>query len=183
MTVQSIKKQYQHKLKDAGDPSSTATLTHVPCGCPTLLTMDVDDVVKVYICAVRDSGGIIQVNRKIVISVALGTAQALKPSLFPENRGHLDSILRCLSFVKGKGEQGSTKYSRNFRYAESRFLKHTADCIHKDSILSSLIVNTDETALPMVSVSNWSLDKESSKEVGITGIDDKRQLMALVAFQ
>ena len=49
------------------------------------------------------------------------------------------------------------------------------------SIPPELVINMDETGLPIVLVSDWSLDEKGTKQVPLTGLDDKRQITAVLA--
>ena len=45
-----------------------------------------------------------------------------------------------------------------------------------------MVVNFDETGVNVVPTSNWTLHFQGSKQVLITGIDDKRQLTMVLAI-
>ena len=53
--------------------------------------------------------------------------------------------------------------------------------LEEHDIPSCMVVNLDETALPITPVSQWTLAERGSKQIPITGLDDKRQLTAVVA--
>ena len=50
-----------------------------------------------------------------------------------------------------------------------------------DEIPADLIINFDQTGINYVPVSSWTMEKEGSKRVEITGKDDKRQITAVLA--
>ena len=50
-----------------------------------------------------------------------------------------------------------------------------------EEVPQALIVNWDHTGLKYVLVSSWTMAKEGSKRVEISGIDDKRQITAVFA--
>lgn len=176
---------YKQKLAVVKDPAAIAVLPHSQHGRPKLLNSDIDDRVQSYMRAVCDTGGI--VNRKIVISAALGITKSLKPSLLPENGGSLElgkpwaeSILRRTGFVKRKGTKAARKLPDNFADLKDDFLRRVADTVKEHDIPPSLVVNIDETALPIIPESNWTLEESGARQVSITGLDDKRQLTAFV---
>ena len=184
-TVQSMAASYRQKLALVKDPAAITALPHLQRGRPKLLNTDIDDHVQSYVRAVRDTGGVI--NRKIVISAALGITRSLKPSLLPENGGSLElgkpwaeSILRRMGFVKRKGTKAARKLPDNFADLKDDFLKRVADTVKEHNIPPSLVVNIDETVLPIIPVSYWTLEESGAKQVSITGLDDKRQLTAFV---
>ena len=50
-----------------------------------------------------------------------------------------------------------------------------------EEIPEELIVNWDETAMKLVPLSSWTMVKKGTKHVKISGVDDKRQITAVLA--
>lgn len=82
--------------------------------------------------------------------------------------------------VKRKRRKVACKIRAKFADLKEDFLTCIADTRRMDSILPSLIVNIDETMLPITPVSNWTQEKSSTSEIPITGIDNKRQMTVFV---
>ena len=49
------------------------------------------------------------------------------------------------------------------------------------NIPPELVINLDETGLPIVPVSQWTFADKGSKQIPVTGLDDKRQITGLLA--
>ena len=188
-TVSSIKKNFDKTRKSQADldPESIRTLPHNQRGRPLLLGSDVDSATIRHLKATRAAGGI--VNTRIAIATAMGIAKAMKPSLLKENGGFLDaqsrafgkSLLSRMCYVKRKGTKACKKVPDNLEELRSAFVASIASKMAKHNIPPSLVINLDETGLPLVPVSQWTLAEEGSKQVPITGLDDKRQITGLLA--
>ena len=50
-----------------------------------------------------------------------------------------------------------------------------------DKIPRELIINWDQTRIHYVPVGSWTMEKEGTKKVEIIGVDDKRQITAVLA--
>ena len=108
------------------------------------------------------SGG--SINRKLTIATAIGITRAVQPSLLPENGGHLllnkswaDSILKIIGYVKRKGTKAATKLPENYDELAQEYVKRIVETVKKSTIPWELVVTMDETALPIIPVSDWTL--------------------------
>ena len=138
-----------------------------------------------HLLAIRNSGG--KVNRKITIATALGTVRVLQPSLLPEHGGSLclekgwaESILRRMNFVKRKGTKAARKVPADVDEIKQAYIERIRQKVNANNIPSELVLNLDETGLPIVPVSNWTLDVEGASQVALTGMEDKRQITAVL---
>ena len=92
-----------------------------------------------------------------------------------------ESVLRRLDFVRRKATKAAKKVPDNFAEIRQRFAARVANAVKEHSIPPELVINMDETGLPIVPVSDWSLDEKGTKQVPLTGLDDKRQITAVLA--
>ena len=171
------------------DPALVESLPSQPRGRPLLLTDEIDAEVLHYVQAVRLAGGI--VNRKIVVASALGITKALRPLLLKEHSGYIDlvrngrswsdSLLRRAVVVKQTGTKAARKLPADFPLQKSNFLERISDVVGRHCIPGELIVNLDETGLKIVPVSSYTLADVGSKQVPIIGLEDKREITALLA--
>lgn len=92
------------------------------------------------------------------------------------------SIMQRMNFVKRKGTKAARKLPIDFEDIKTDFHGRISSKIDEYQIPSALVVNWDQTGLNMVPVSQWTLEKEGEKQVPIYGLDDKRQITALLAI-
>jgi len=59
-----------------------------------------------------------------------------------------------------------------------QFLLDIRVTVEMEEIPQDLIINWDQTAVNYVPISNWIMAKESTHKVSISGIDDKRLVLA-----
>lgn len=185
-TIQSLVPQYKAKVKAIGDPQKVMSMAHAGRGRNPLLGATLDNAVIQHLRAIRSAGGI--VSRTVTRSTALGIIRAKKPSLLPSSGGTTllsdawcNSIHRRIDFTKRKGTKAAKKLPSNFDELKTGFLERISTAVRTHHIPPELIVNVDETGLAVVPVSNWTLAERGSKDVSIMGIDDKRQITAVVA--
>ena len=183
-TIQSIRNEYR-RLGISKNPSSIVSLPHHRQGRPFLLPADVDLRVRKHLLAIRREGGV--VNRRITIATGVGMVKALQPSLLPAHGGTLtlgkawaDSLLRRMNFVKRKGTKAAKKLPPDFDVIKADYVARVEKAATEHNIPPELCLNLDETGLPIVPVSDWTLEREGSKQVAITGIDDKRQITVVL---
>lgn len=70
-----------------------------------------------------------------------------------------------------------------FEELKEQFLLDIKACVNMEDIPSDLVINWDQTGMHYISVSSWTMAKEGSKRVEICGIDDKRQITAVLGSQ
>ena len=167
-TIQSMQLKFKQQLKIVGDRDAIVALEKNARGRPLLLGKEIDGLVIKYIRAVRDAGGL--VNRKTTIATALGITRTVQPALPPENGGSLcvgrtwtESVLARAGFVKRKGTKAAKKLPDNFQHVKEDFLHRIKATVEEHDIPSCMVVNLDETALPIIPVSHC-LSVHSRKE-------------------
>lgn len=67
----------------------------------------------------------------------------------------------------------------DFDNLKEQFLLDIKAVVEMEEIPLDLIVNWDQTGMHYVRVSSWTVAKERSKRVEISGVDDKRQITAV----
>lgn len=188
---ESVVRNWRQKWLSARDaspnPSSAgpSTIETKSRGRPLLLGQ-LDDKVKDYITNIRRAGGI--VNRGIVIAAARGVVKHHDRTRLVEYGGSLDltrtwaeSFLSRLGYVKRKGTRAARKIPDNFDAVQVEFLSKIENCVSQYDIPDVLIINFDQTGINIVPTGKYTQDIEGSKQVEITGIDDKRQVTALLS--
>ena len=148
---------------------------------------ELDQRVVDYLLATRETGGV--VNSRVVISTAIGVAQVLQPSLLQVNGGFLGpdskafakSLLSRMNFSKRKGTKTAKKVPDNLDDLHRRFVKDIKDTMEKEKIPKEMVINFDETGVPIVPQSQWTMAEQGAKQVPLTALDDKRQITAVLA--
>lgn len=182
-SVRAIKKKYIAQVKETKHQPVTE-LTPEKRGRPLLLG-DLDQDVANHIRSIREAGGI--VNQAITIATARGLVKHKTPTLLTELGGPIDitktwavSFLKRLGYVKRKGTKAARKLPDDYEHQKSEFLRIIKETITKHNIPPQLIFNFDQTGLKIVPVSNWTLATEGSTQVDIIGLEDKREITALL---
>ena len=185
-TVQSIRNDYCKKLrKDVQDPLEISSLPIAKHGRPLLIGEDLDSRVLQHIMAIRKEGGC--VSLKIILGAAIGILKATRPSALKVNGGPLaltkhwaQSFGIRHNLVKRKATKAAKKIPDNFHEVKDGFLQRIKSAVEAHSLPHDLIVNVDETGLPIVPVRSYTLEVCGEKQVSVTGNDDKRQITAVL---
>ena len=170
----------------SGEPVKIDRLEEKKRGRPSMLSDEVTADIKRYITSLRDAGG--DVNTRIVIAAATGILQRKDPSVLRCNGGHIDLqkswakyLLKKMDFVKRRATTKHVTRCENFDSLKEQYLIDIQAVAEMESIPDSLIINWDQTGINYVPVSEWSMAKEGSKRVEVTGLKDKRQITAVFA--
>ncbi|KAK3082872.1 hypothetical protein FSP39_007612 [Pinctada imbricata] len=182
-TVRSIKKAYLRE-KGRNVQNEIEKLAKMESGRPLLLGKYDADVVD-YVKKLRDAGGV--VNTAIVIGVAKGVVTHNDKYLLCENGGSIEitrtwgqSFLRRIGFTKRKGTKTVKTLPSDFEKKLTDFHQRIAMDVKKYDIPDDLIMNWDETGVNMVPVGEWTMSTCGAKQVTIKGLDDKRQITAVL---
>eukprot|EP00117_Sycon_ciliatum_P034838 scpid48499/ scgid26512/ Pogo transposable element with KRAB domain len=176
-TVASITKKYKQHLVSA---PSGENFTKSDRGRPLMLPNQADSRVQSYVRAIRKTGGV--VNTSIVLATAIGVAQQTAPQVLESNGGWLGFSSRAWgkSLLKRKGTKSALKVPDNIGELRDRFTGMIQNTMEQHNIPPELVVNFDETAIAIVPASSWSMASCGSKQVPLTGLDDKRQITAVL---
>ena len=149
-----------------------------------MLGETLDKEVQAYIQETHKVGG--EVNARIAIACATGILRRRNSNLLAVNGGHVvltkewaRNILHRLGYVKRKSNSKAKVIPDDFTQLKSNFLADIHAIVEMEEIPPALTLNWDHTGLKYVPVSSWTMAKEGSKRVEISGIDDKRQITAL----
>ena len=70
---------------------------------------------------------------------------------------------------------------QDFEAVKKDFLERIITAVKTHSIPQALIINLDETGLKLVPVSNWTLEQQGAAKIKVAGVDDKREITAVVS--
>ncbi|ELT87687.1 hypothetical protein CAPTEDRAFT_199284 [Capitella teleta] len=150
-------------------------------GRPTFLPADIDRAVQRHLRQVRREGGVI--NRSVVLATGRGfiiSKGHRNPDGSPVllTRGWAASLITRMGYVQRKGTKASKKKPDDFPAIKGDFLDRFVHAAR--DIPPEMIVNFDQTGLSIVPTSSWTLAEKGAKQVEIVGLDDKRQITALL---
>ena len=90
------------------------------------------------------------------------------------------SLMNRLGLVRLKGTKGVKSLQKDFESLKTAFLERVERFRMEYNIPDNLVINWDQTGSNFVSVSDWTMEKEGSKQVLIAHINDKRQTTVTV---
>ncbi len=178
-TVVSLKKEFKREKRKA-DYNDVTSLPHKRRGRSLLLGELLDKQVQVYLNNQRKNGGV--VSSRIVMAAAKGFVSAHDCSQLVENGGHISinrhwaySLLSRMKFVKRKATTAKSKHT------SSQFsIRDLKDIVTMEEIPIELVLNWDQTGLNIVPSSCWTMDRQGVNQVDVTGLNDKRQITAVL---
>ncbi|CAG2257650.1 SF4 [Mytilus edulis] len=121
-----------------------------------------------------------------------GAAESIL-SLFARHRldrygGHITitstfakSLLRRMGFVKRKGTKAVKHLPNDFDDIRQEYISKINNVREKHNIPDNLIINWDQTGCQLVPGGDWTMEKEGTQQISISGLDDKRQITLLLA--
>ena len=187
-TVRRFKAEYLQALarkRETKDPTVKMLPTKSQ-GRPLLLGKELDESVQEYIKATRVAGGV--VNTAIVMAAAVGIASSSDVMKLKSHGGHIDitkswakSLLSRMGYTKRKCSNAGKIASANFAEIKRNFLADIQAQVLLNNIPNELIINWDQTGLPLVPTGEWTMHRTGDKIVPIAKSDDKRQITAVLA--
>eukprot|EP00058_Branchiostoma_floridae_P025112 XP_002610602.1 hypothetical protein BRAFLDRAFT_65792 [Branchiostoma floridae] len=182
-TVRYIKDSFNREVKRRGT-NSVDNLPRQRNGRPLKLG-DLDGELQQYLRNLRHAGGV--VNRLMVMGAARGLVIDKDRSKLDEYGGNIiitkqwaNSFLRRMKFVKRKGTKAARKVPEDFELIREQFYQRIEAAIRDNNIPDEMVCNWDQTGVNIVPVSDWTLEEEGTKQVPITGLEDKRQITLLL---
>lgn len=152
-------------------------------GRPLLLgKYDAELLEYMYIRNIREFGGI--VNSQIVISSAKGLLKFHDPDVLQTldlGKTWAESVL-CLGYTKRKGTKVARSKPEDFEKTKMDYIERIEKCVNEHNIPDDLILNWDQTGVNLIPGGDWTMDAKGSKQVKITGLNDKRQITALLTI-
>ena len=71
--------------------------------------------------------------------------------------------------------------SAKFKLQKEGFLNDVCAEVIMNNIPEDLIFNRDQTGIHLVPVSEWTMEKQGTKNVIVTGVDDKQKITLVMA--
>lgn len=189
-TVRGWMNAYKKEMSRITESSSNkpATVSVLPSkrrGRPLLLGEELEDQVKAFLHHMRSSGGV--VNAPITTAVARGIVVASDSKLLAENGGSINltrdwakRLLNRMGLVKRKASTAPKITPEKFDQLKQQYLEDIRTIVEFEAIPPELIINWDQAAIKYVPVSNWTMEAKGSRRIEIHGVDDKRQITALL---
>ena len=84
-----------------------------------------------------------------------------------------------LEYVKNKATKAARKIPDDFPEVKHAFLQRVKSEVETWNIPHALIINWDQTESKLVPVSEWTMEREGTKQVPIIGQEDKREVLFL----
>lgn len=142
-----------------------------------------DENLRDYLKQLRSEGGI--VSTQIVISAATGILKHHDKSLLQRinlSKTWAESVLNRMSFVRRKGTKTGRTVPADFPELKNNFLERIHTLIAEHDIPDELVLNWDQTGVPIVPRGQWTMEERGSKQVNIVGLNDKRQITFLLTI-
>ena len=156
-------------------------------GRPTLLPEEIDQKVMIMIKKRRESGAVISYS--IIPDVATGIIIANDRTLLKENDGTTIGIKWCksiskrLGYVKRKATTAKSLIAPGLiKEIGLTFYNDINEIVHAHAIPAEMIINIDQTPLPFVLISKYTLEKKDSSRVSVPGTSDYRQITGTFAI-
>ena len=86
-----------------------------------------------------------------------------------------------MNFVKRKSSNAGKMLPAEFKLQKEGFLNDICAEVIMNDIPEDLIFNWDQTGIHLVPVSEWTMEKQGTKNIIVTGVDDKRQITLVMA--
>lgn len=119
---------------------------------------------------------------------ASGIIKGYNTSLLKENGGHIEcskswakSLLHRIGYVKRKATTKAKVCVSEFESIKAQFVFEIQAIVELEEIPPELIINWDHTGIHYVPVGNWTQAEKGSKRVDVAGVEDKRQITAVLA--
>ena len=87
-----------------------------------------------------------------------------------------------MNFVKRWANTKLKVFSKDFEEHKLQFVYDVKSIIEFEDIPKDLVINWDHTGINYIPVSKWTMEAEGSKRVAATGIEDKRQITAVLSI-
>ena len=89
------------------------------------------------------------------------------------NKHWAHSLLDHMGLVQRKATTATSKYTEEMK---ANFMQDVVSTIVVEDIPPELIVNWDETGIKMVPCTQWTMEKQGTRIVELTGMKDKCQM-------
>ena len=124
----------------------------------------------------------------IVMAAAEAIISTRQPGYLQEQGGSFvvtktwaKSLLIRMNFVKRKTSNAGKLLPVEFNLQKECFLNDICIEVIMNGIPEDLIFNWDQTSIHLVPVSEWTMEKQGTKNIIVTGVDDKQQITLVLA--
>ena len=81
-----------------------------------------------------------------------------------------------------KGTKVARSKPEDFEKTKMDYIERIEKCVNEHNIPDDLILNWDQTGVNLIPGGDWTMDAKGSKQVKITGLNDRRQITALLTI-
>ena len=93
------------------------------------------------------------------------------------NRHWAYHFLGRMKFVRRKATTSKSGHApEDFAAMKNGVLEDVTTVVTMEDIPPELVLNWDQTGIHLVPALSWTIDKQGSKRVEVTGVNDKRQI-------
>ena len=124
----------------------------------------------------------------IVMAAAVGIMSSRDVKKLSSHRGHVNitktwarSLLKQMGYVKMKSSNAGKVSPIQFAEMQEVFLADIKAQVLINDIPDELIINWDQTGLPLVPTVEWTMHRAGEKIIPITNSDDKHQITDVLA--
>ena len=186
-TVRGFVKSYNELKADKNPSEIISKLPQKKRGRSTLLPEEIDAKVIEMATSMRLSGAV--VNYNVLIAIARGIIIANDRTLLAEWGGTIKlgwtwctSVFKRMKWSKRKSTTAKPVLSPGLiKEVGLTFFKQISEAVQADNIPAELIVNIDQTPLPFVLISKYTMNKTGEKSVPVLGTADYRQITGTFA--
>ena len=90
------------------------------------------------------------------------------------------SLLQHMGFVKRRGTTKCKISVENFESLRDEYLDNISTTAVMEDIPLDMVLNWDQTGINIIPSRSWTMKKRGSRRVELKGIDDKRQITAVL---
>ena len=186
-TVRGFVTAYKELAADKNPRDIISKLPQKKRGRSTLLPEEIDAKVIEMATSMRISGAV--VNYNVLIAIARGLIIANDRTLLVENGGTIQlgwkwctSVFKRMKWSKRKSTTAKPLLSPGLiKEVGLTFFKEISEAVQADNVPPELIINIDQTPLPFVLISKYTMNKRGEKSVPILGSADYRQITGTFA--
>ena len=89
-------------------------------------------------------------------------------------------VLKRMGYAKRKGTKDVKKLPIDFPEIQTTYLECGKTAMELYSSQQERVINIDQTGCQLLSGGQWTMEEQGSKQVTITGLDDKRQITVVL---
>ena len=126
-------------------------------------------------------------NTDVTTAAARGILKVMDPSRLAKYGGPATlsvpwakSLLHRMNFMKRRGTTKGGIPPEDLEDARKTFLTEVVETVALNDIPTELIFNWDQTGINLVPGAKWTMDRKGKKWVEIAGLQDKRQITAVL---